>query len=65
MVRKKEKMDVEKGQIRQTKSGECRLILMVTDTECLITGEDGEALYKGMKPETKYTLKELGIIYNE
>ena len=23
------------------------------------------ALYKGMKPETKYTLKELGIIYNE
>ena len=43
MVRKKEKIDVEKGQIRQTKSGECRLILMVTDTECLITGEDGEA----------------------
>lgn len=22
-------------------------------------------MYKGMKPETKYTLKELGIIYNE
>lgn len=22
-------------------------------------------MYKGMKPETKYTLKELGIVYNE
>ena len=23
------------------------------------------AMYKGMKPETKYTLKELGIVYDE
>ena len=35
------KSDVEKGQIRQSDSGRCYLILMVADTECLTINEKG------------------------
>ena len=35
------KSDVEKGQIRQSDSGKCYLIFMVTDTTCLTIGEKG------------------------
>lgn len=35
------KSDLEKGQIRQADSERCYLILMVTDTKCLIISEKG------------------------
>ena len=39
---KRKKLDVKKGQIRQTDSGRCYLIFMVTDdTKCLIIDEIG------------------------
>lgn len=40
-LKKERKSDVKKGQIRQSDSGRCYLIFMVTDTTCLTIGEKG------------------------
>ena len=57
----KRKTKAEKGQIRQyslVKSGTYALILMVTDTECLLIGEDG-VTFKRLKSviEESWTIR--------